>query len=69
MSVENISNLKQFLYRKIFTEKLKASSLNTPKVADLEKQLKKSEEDSKQLASKIKELEEKIKKQDNLVIF
>ncbi|KAM7351098.1 uncharacterized protein ACRADG_004081 isoform 3-T5 [Cochliomyia hominivorax] len=46
-------------------QKLKTST--TPKVGELEKQLKRSEEESKQLSSKIKELEDKIKKQDNLI--
>lgn len=46
-------------------EKSKTSS--TPKVSELEKQIKKTEDEIKQSNSKIKDLEEKLKKQENLV--
>ncbi|XP_061387212.1 myosin-7 [Musca vetustissima] len=46
-------------------QKTKTSS--TPKVSELEKQIKKAEDEIKQSGTKIKDLEEKLKKQENLV--
>ncbi|KAL9923696.1 putative leucine-rich repeat-containing protein DDB_G0290503 isoform X3 [Glossina fuscipes] len=46
---------------------VKVSAVSATKMHDLEKCLKKSEEEARSLNNKIKELEEKIKKQDNEV--
>ncbi|XP_058984369.1 myosin-9 isoform X4 [Musca domestica] len=45
----------------------KSKTSSTPKVSELEKQIKKTEDEIKQSNSKIKDLEEKLKKQENLL--
>ncbi|XP_037957255.1 myosin-2 heavy chain isoform X4 [Teleopsis dalmanni] len=48
-------------------DRLKSLTTTMPKTTELEKNLKKSEEESKKLNSKLKDLEDKIKKQDSQI--
>ncbi|KAL9930056.1 uncharacterized protein ACN427_014690 isoform 2-T7 [Glossina fuscipes fuscipes] len=63
---EDLNKYKEKL-KQIENELLKVSAVSATKMHDLEKCLKKSEEEARSLNNKIKELEEKIKKQDNEV--
>ncbi|XP_073824644.1 LOW QUALITY PROTEIN: uncharacterized protein [Musca autumnalis] len=77
LSLKNLQSEKKSLEEELNKYKAKLSQVendlqksktsSTPKISELEKQIKKAEEEIKQSTSKIKDLEEKLKKQEGLV--